>query len=130
VVAKFKIVMFCVKRLDAWEIKPTERIEAFQVCQVPTKYEYCNIACLKSSHVLVTSTQMYPYPILKAFPRWKIYSPYIFLSLGNAINIPLFKMQSLFNVLFTLEELAGDFYPQRGIATEQQCTYYLRASKV
>ncbi|CAM6046006.1 unnamed protein product [Sphagnum compactum] len=25
------------KRLDAWEIKPTERIEAFQVCQVPTK---------------------------------------------------------------------------------------------
>jgi hypothetical protein len=52
------------------------------------------------------------------------------LSLGNAINIPLFKKQSLFNVLFTLEELAGDFYPQRGIAREQQCTYYLRASKV
>ncbi|CAK9224269.1 unnamed protein product [Sphagnum troendelagicum] len=46
------------KRLDAWEIKPTERIEAFQVCQVPTKYQYCNNACLRSSHILVTSTQM------------------------------------------------------------------------
>ncbi len=96
--------MFCVKRLDAWEIKPTERIEAFQVCQVPTKYQYCNIACLKSSHVLVNSTQMYPYPILKALPRWKIYFSIHFFVTRKCHKHSI--IQSLFNVLFTLQEIS------------------------